>query len=347
MAVRADWLEAPDDDVLELGPWRPPRWAAAILVVVALVAVAVAVVTRPRSPHHPPRAVVPSPVATTIPQTAVTVDGSTYVALVGGRLVARDLRSDDVRGSAFPPPVDGTGRIALLVDPSRAVLWAVTINAVPATLSEYRLPGLAEVRRVFWPPIVLAAAALAGHLYVTTSVGVADLAPGSSSPRRIPGLYGAVGPIVADPARHRIIAMDLGYPTDMWSYRPGGVPEESHTQLRLSDGTAAVVGDQLWIGGHQDERPVLWRLDPSSLAPVVAAWLPGGADARVVAVAAGSRVLWLRTSDDEDSLYCVDAERGAILQTWRVRGTVDSVAGQAYVDTPDGVRPLPLAGCPG
>jgi hypothetical protein len=46
-------------------------------------------------------------------------------------------------------------------------------------------------------------------------------------------------------------------------------------------------------------------------------------------------------------LYCVDAARGAILQTWRVRGAVDSVAGLAYVDTPDGVAPLPLTSCPG
>jgi hypothetical protein len=346
MAVRADWLESPDDDVLELRPWRPRRRPAAVLVVGALVVAVVAVVSRAHSPHHPARAVVP-PVATTISQTAVTFDRSTYVALVDGHLVARDLGSDHVRGSALAPPVDETGRIALLVDPSRALLWAVTINAVPATLSEYRLPDLAPVRRVVWPPIVLAAAALAGHLYVTTSVGVADLAPLSSTPRPIPGLYGAVGPIIADPARHRIVAMDLGYPTDMWTYRPGAVPQESHTQLRLADETLEVVGDRIWVGGHQDERPVLWRLDPSSLAPVVKASLPGGFRARVVVVAAGSRVLWLRASEDQESLYCVDAGRGAILQSWRVRGTVDSVTGWAYVDTPDGVQSLHLAGCPG
>ncbi|MDT4971543.1 MAG: hypothetical protein QOG22_1686, partial [Pseudonocardiales bacterium] len=61
----------------------------------------------------------------------------------------------------------------------------------------------------------------------------------------------------------------------------------------------------------------------------------------------GDRVLWLRTSDDQRSLYCVDAVRGVILQTWRVRGTVDSGADLAYVDTLDGVQPLHLARCPG
>jgi outer membrane protein assembly factor BamB len=347
MAVRADWLEAPDDDVLELRPWRPPRWLTAVLVVGALVAVTGTVVTRAHSRHHPPRALMPSPVATTFPQTAVAFGGAMYVALVDGKLVARALGSGQVQGSALAPAVDGKGRIALLVDPSQALLWAVTIDAVPAILSEYQLPGLAPVRRVVWPPIVLAAAALAGHLYVTTSVGVADLAPGSSTPQPVPGLYGAVGPITTDLARHRIIAMDLGYPTDVWTYRPGGVPQESRTQLRLADETLEVSGDRIWVGGHQDDRPVLWRLDPTSLAPIVTARPPGGFGARVVVVAAGDRVLWLRTSDDQRSLYCVDAVRGVILQTWRVRGTVDSVADLAYVDTPDGVQPLHLARCPG
>ncbi len=182
---------------------------------------------------------------------------------------------------------------------------------------------------------------------MTTSVGVADLAPGSSTPRAIPGLSGAVGPIIADPARHRVIAMDRGYPTDMWSYRPGDGPQESHTQLRLADGTVQVAGDRIWVGGHQDEQPVLWRLDPSSFAPVVMVRLPGGSRTRVVVVAAGSRVLWLRTSDDQDGLYCADARRGAILQTWAARGTVASVAGLAYVASPDGVSALSLAACPG
>jgi hypothetical protein len=133
----------------------------------------------------------------------------------------------------------------------------------------------------------------------------------------------------------------------MWTYRPGGAPQKSHTQLRLADGSVEVAGDQIWIAGHQDERPVLWRLDPSSLAPVVKAQLPDSVRTRAVVVAAGSRVLWLRALDDQDSLYCVDATGGAVLQTWRVRGAVDSVAGQARVDTPDGVAPLHLSGCPG
>jgi outer membrane protein assembly factor BamB len=349
VGVQADWLEAPDDDVLDLRPWRPPRWPTVVLVVGALVAVAVAVLTRAHGQHHPARAALPSasPVATTIAQTAVVSDGSTYVVLVDGQLVARDLSSGHLRGSAPLPSGDRTRGIALFVDPSRALLWAVNIGAVPATLSEYRLPDLAAMRQVVWPPIVLAAAAFAGHLYVTTSVGVADLGPDSTIPRPIPGLSGAVGPITADPARHRIIALDLGYPTDMWTYRPGGAPQKSHTQLRLADGSVEVAGDQIWIAGHQDERPVLWRLDPSSLAPVVKAQLPDSVRTRAVVVAAGSRVLWLRALDDQDSLYCVDATGGAVLQTWRVRGAVDSVAGQARVDTPDGVAPLHLSGCPG
>ena len=349
VGVQADWLEAADDEVLDLRPWRPSRGPAAVLVVAALVAVAVAVLTRGHGPHQPTSAALPpaSPVATTIAQTATIADGSTYVALVGGQLVARDFRSDRVLGSARLPRLDGAGEVALLVDPSRDVLWAVNIGAVPSTFSQYRLPDLAAVRRVTWLPLVLAAAAIAGHLYVTTSVGVADLAPESTVPQLVPGLAGAVGPIVADPARHRVIAMDLGYPTDVWTYRPGGAPQKSQSQLRLAEGTVAVAGGQIWVAGHQDEKPVLWRLDPSSLDPVVRARLPNAFPDRAVVVAAGSRVIWLRLLNGQDGLYCMDATRGAILQTWRIHGAVESVAGQAQVDTPDGVRSLRLSGCPG
>jgi hypothetical protein len=340
-------MEGSDDDVLELRPSRT-RWWVGGLVVALVVAATVGALVRnghDRGAPHPLPST--SPVARSVRQTAVVVSGGTAVVLTHGRLQSQDVRTGRVLGQAPAPPAGPAAVIELAADPAAGLLWAVTANSVPARMAAYRLPGMQLVRRLSWPRLVATVAAMAGHLYVSTALGVADLAPGAARPVTVPGLYGAVGPVVADPARHRIIATDLGYPTDVWSVRPGGAPRQSPRPLRIADGTLAVVGGRIWIAGHDKERPVLWRLDPATLSPAHRARPDGRLGARVVLVAAGSAVLWLRGSDDLDGLYCADASGGTVRQSWRVRGAVDSVSGTAYADTADGLRTLTLTGCAG
>ncbi|HEX3337095.1 MAG TPA: hypothetical protein VHS54_11590 [Jatrophihabitans sp.] len=342
-----DRLGPADDDVLELGPARG-RGRVGLVLVAAVVTVAAGILVRHGEGHRAPQPVTSAaPVAAAVPHTAVLIDGRSVVVLVHGRLRVQERASGRLLGQTRAPDPGTAGTVELVTDPDTGLLWAVTANSVPTRIAAYRLPSLRLVRQVSWVRLVVSAAAVAGHLYVSTSVGVADLAPGAATPEPVPGLYGAVGPLVVDRSRHRIIAADLGYPTDVWSYRPGAVPQASSAPLRIADATLAVVGNRIWIAGHQGERAVLWRLDPATLAVVDRARPVSGPRARLALVAAGADVIWLRGSNDADRLFCADADRGALLQAWRVRGSVDSTSGLAYADTADGLRALALAGCPG
>jgi outer membrane protein assembly factor BamB len=348
--AQVDRLDAADDDVLDLRSGRAPRWVTA-LASVAVVALVLGLIAHQRNGGRPPAPALPSPtvspVARTVPHTAMTFIGSTFVALVDGRLRAQDVRTGRVLGSAPAPDPGSAGSVQLLAEPSGGLLWVVTVNSVPTRVRVYALPGLRLVRRVTWTTLAVSAAALAGHLYLSTSVGVADLAPGDVVPRPVVGLYGAVGPLVADPARHRIIAADFGFPTEIWSYRPGTGARQASSSLPISDGTLAVADGRVWIAGGRGARPALWRLDPVSLRPVSRSPLPASVGARAVLVGTGAATVWVRPAADLNLLLCADAGRGVVVQSWRVGGAVASSRGIAYADTPEGPRPLTLISCSG
>jgi hypothetical protein len=213
---------------------------------------------------------------------------------------------------------------------------------------EFDARTLHRLRDVHWDQTVQSAAAYLGHLYVSTDRGVADLAPGSSVPNFIGGLYGAVGPIDVDPTRHRLVLLDLGYPTDVWTYRPGHEPVEASQPLAFGRGTIAVVDGAIWVGGYAASgAAVLERLDPMSLRPVAQSPIADEFGPGAVIVAAGSHVLWLRSGNGGDALVCADSRRARVEQNLDVGGEVGSSSAGALIATDSGVIAPLLRGCQG
>jgi hypothetical protein len=246
---------------------------------------------------------------------------------------------------AFGTPVSEP---RVTVDPVSGAVWVVLEKSRPSLLVRVSAGIFRILRVVHWMTAVNGAAAYAGHLYLSTGLGVADLAPRASRPRPLTGLAGAVGPVVADPSRHRLIAMDLGNPTDLWTFAPGTAPAKAPRPLPLNAATMAVVGPAIWVLGYVGDRAVLGRLDPETLRQTTRVQLPAHLSTRAVLLPGGDRALWLSGPLAGDRLVCADARTGAALQTWQIQG-VDSVApwrGSALVSAGGLSRTIHLRGCP-
>lgn len=263
------------------------------------------------------------------------------LTLVAGTAVLRRAPIDDV-----PLPADSEPRLA--VDPAARRIWIVVSAAAPSELIEYDTASLERIRRVTWGVLVHGAVAYQDHLYLATDLGVADLAPGARAPRLLAGLGAPDGPIALDATRGRLIVMNLGYPTRVWTYRPGQYPIRAGVALPFGGGTIAVVGDAIWVGGFTDRRAVLDRLDPATLRPTRrAAADPFGPGA--VILAGGETVLWVRPGNGTDVLACVNARTGRIEQRWHIRDlvAVASRRGAALVGTRRLAYAPILANCTG
>lgn len=244
---------------------------------------------------------------------------------------------------------DGTPRLA--VDAAAHRIWIVVTKAPTSRMVEFDERTLTKLRDITWRQLVQSAVAYAGHLYVQNDFGVADLAPGASRPHFIPGLGGAVGPVAVDPTRHRLIAIDLGYPTDIWTYRPGQRPVEAVRPLNFSEGTLAVADGAIWVGGFvgPGHGAVLEQLDPQTLRPV------RRADARLfapraVVIGSGAHVLWVQPGVvGSDRLACVGARTGRIEQRWRLPSVTAVTSGPdgALAVASRAVVGLIMAGCQG
>lgn len=340
-----------DDEVMTSGGL--PRWAA---VVAALVAVALAATLVQRSLSGGKHTAVSRPTATaTRPATPPATVAFDLAATPQGTWLLQTHTLAQVSGTRVTRSVALRGLVVparsvpmLAVDSAANRVWVVLTNAAPARMIEFDATTLHRVRDVTWARLVQDAAAVGDYLYLSTGFGVAGLAPGAAHPHFVGGLAGATGPMVVDAARNRIIAMDLGYPTDIWSAQPGRRPFEAAMPVSLRRGTVAVVGNSIWVAGYGDHGALLLRLNPATLEPAQnAPALRFGSGA--VLVGTGSKVLWLRSGDGGNELACVNATTGRVEQTWRVDNVnaVSSDRSGALVATPSGVLGLVLSGCTG
>jgi hypothetical protein len=345
-----------DDEVLSGGGL--PRWIG-WLAALSVFAVALSVTIanggdKPTTPQagQTPTPALPSPTATPVFGAGEALDVTTgptgtwvlegaALATVGGRRVARSISLDGLKLTA-----DSSPRLAVDVPAHR--IWIVVANATPTRMVEFDQTTLQRIRQVTWRQLVYGAVAYRGHLYLSTGRGVADLAPDASVPRYVGGLGGAVGPIAVDLTRGRLIVMDLGYPTDIWAYRPGSRPFEVAVPLRFGKGSLAIVNGAIWVGGFGDHGAVLDRLDPATLQPIVrtrpAEFGPGA-----VVTGAGARVLWVLAGGGSGALACVSATTGRVEQRWRL-ASINAVASDAMgglVATSNGLLGLILSGCQG
>jgi hypothetical protein len=278
----------------------------------------------------------------------VAVDGKSRWVLKRDSLAslgdARVGRRVSLTGLHFP--ADSAPRLA--VDTVEHRIWVVIGNAAPSRMIEYDEATLHRLRDITWPRLILDAVAYAGRLYLTTDYGTAELASGWRAPRLVGGLGGATGPVVVDPSRHRLIAIDLGYPTNVWTIRPGHRPVEATTLLDINRGSLAVVDGAIWVGGYLASGAVLERLDPRTFRPVLRT-RPRLFDPGAVVIAGGARVLWVGSGSDSALLGCVSATSGRVEERWElpaVRGVVSNRHG-ALVATEGGVLGLIEDRCEG
>ena len=345
-----------DDELIAAD--RAPRWVrwAALSIAGALAAVLAGVLV---SRHHGTPTTQPNPQPTSSIVARPAAPPDTAVAETGDvrwELQRRNLSAETVVGPghfarifSLPRPFAASGgKPMVTVDPVTGLAWIVLADRRPALLVQVSL-GLARIVRVVpWGTAVIGAAAYAGHLYLSTGQGVADLAPHAAHPRRVSGLAEATGPVVVDPSRHRLIAIDLGPPTRLWTFGPHAAAVGVPGSLPLREATTAVVDGAIWILGRAGDGAVLERLDPATLRPVARPRLPVRLSEGSVLIGGSGRALWLSGPLPSDYLICADAETGAALQTWPMPG-VGSVAarhGRALLAVGSRFREIKLGRCP-
>ncbi len=326
------------EDLLDAGArWRPPRWLWLGAAIALLVGIGVLAANR-HDPSRTARAVAPTPHrptgVTQLPDVPATGPSARDVVMFGADtwvLGASTLQVVDEAGNRRTIQLSAAelagigGTSALVPDPVKARVWLVGGGARSSRIIEFDAATLRRIRDVGWHETVDHAAVLDGHLFLSSEDGVADLAPAALRPRFIPGLLGAVGPIAADLTRDRLVILDLGFPTAVWTYRPGEMPVEAPHFLRFTDGTVEVVDGAIWVGGVGPAGAVLVRLDPHALTPIAASPVTAALGAGAHMVAAGSRVLWVRSTREGEKLWCVDARTGIARQSWNdVPGPVAS-----------------------
>jgi hypothetical protein len=344
-----------DEDMVEFGSRRVPRWV--VIVACALAALAVVSVVAGRSQ---PKQVAVADAPNTLP---VTVGQFGAALKFGGGppdaidvLIAGDqlfvLRANGINRLALPAArvADSvrlnrhdTATSRLFYDAADNRLWLVEQGVRPAQLLELDAATLRVTRRVSADLTVRGAAAMFGHLYLASADGLSDLAPGARAPIRMAALAGSVTAVAADPARRRILVLDESSPVAV-SVMSAGRVTARRIFGHLNRGSIAVVGDDIWVGGSGDYGAVMARLDPMTLAPLQTS--PVALEANAVVVSPGARDLWVSASGT--GLWCLDARTGSVLVQWPTASVpVASRGGAAYVLTGGSVLPLALNGCAG
>ena len=275
-AVRS-YAPAEDDDLLEIGPRRrPSRWLSLAVVIVLAAAVGTQIALRRHTAHHPAAASVTAP-APASHTTSVPLPGSSPApldiaavgprvwALQGGALTLIDELHIRHTIRLTGGELQDVGSTAgLFVDSASNGIWVIGEHARSGRMIEFDSETLARIRDIRWSQPVNNAAVLDGHLLLATDAGVADLAPDARVPRLVSGLLGAIGPIAVDRRRDRLIILDLGYPTTVWTYRPGTNPVQSSFNLPFANGTVQVASGAIWVGGFGGSGAVLDRLDSAA-----------------------------------------------------------------------------------
>jgi hypothetical protein len=352
-------------DVLEYGRRRrPPRWVwlvAAALVVALVVAVAVfrhgsRHLRAAKRPSTSVSVAAPPPVGSALPlaSPSAALDvwasaGEVWVLQPGRLTLLDDLTSLRAAGSFTLGRADPDSRTVMVVDPAFGVLWVVVEGGTASRVLEFNAFTLDESRELTLPKIS-GAAALRGHLYLTSGVRLIDI-PWGAAPHTVATAPAgtSLGSIAADPTRSQLLLIDYGSPTHLWIWQPGHALTLTTAPLAFAKGTIAVAHGQVWVAGYGQSGAALLHLAASAndLTPVDISPLSGGLGPGALVVASGQQVLWVRSGAGGDDLWCIDADTGRDLQHWNLDGAVTSTAGTAVIATSSGARPLHLSGCPG
>ncbi|HZC53993.1 MAG TPA: hypothetical protein VE441_16065 [Mycobacterium sp.] len=361
---------ASGEELLEVGRrQRVPRWFWAVATAAAAVVVASVAVTRGGSDHHgrvPPspstsRAVlnVPPPVAPALDPPLDVGTGAVLDAVAFGqhtwvlhpdRITGLSIAAGRNKSVAVPrlgsSTVNGSWRLVL--DATTARLWVVLEGTERGRALEYTLWTLTRIRDLRLPRIN-GAAAMDGHLYLTSDRQLIDVRP-RAAVHAVPirGVTGALGPIAADPARSRLLVLDYSAATHLWIYSPDRIRVRKATTLPFTKASIAVTEQAIWVGGFSRTKAMLWQLDIPSLTPSGKSPLSSELGPGAVLLAAGDRDVWV-ASGGGPGLWCVDAKTGRKEQHWTLAPTVITTDQHRVIAVADGQAvPLHLrGGCTG
>lgn len=349
------------------------RLGAAVCAVAVVVAVAIVIGTGPADHRTARPGVAPS--ASTIEpaqdSTSTTINLSAYdfgandvavtrdaaYVLVGTapmRLLELDPTTGKVLHAAYGPS-DTDGGLIIDTGGGSVFVWSAA-----GELREYDARSLAQTNIIYDVGLptgtqIFSAVAIDGQAWFATDQGLfAVVGSGNKAvATKVPGLSGVFG-LAADPAHHRVIvgATAADGTAALGQTQIDAVDLMTKTvtlggQVNVGKEGIAVVNGQVWVGGYGETAwPRLIELDANlqpKTMPAVNSLLGPGA-----IVWPGEGVLWVRHGGDE-TLDCVDARDGAVLQTWSsVQGPVSSVPGVAYAANNGSLLRLTLnAACPG
>jgi hypothetical protein len=263
---------------------------------------------------------------------------------------ALDLTTDRASWSVNVGAVPFTALpfLHLVADPSGARLWVVSEGSEPAPIRVIDTARPARGPDVAVPATIYNTAVLGGHLYLATSAGVLDVAPGASHAAALNGRTDLVTAIAADPARGRLLALDATSPVHVLAVTPGAGVRAAATLPSVGVSSIAVVAGSIWLGGYSDTGSVVVRLAPDSLTPVDVSPVSGlaGPGTRVVA---GQTDLFVTSGVAPAAQgWCVDGRSGSVLTAWTgLAGAPSSAGGRVYVLTDSGVRAAAHGACDG
>ncbi len=367
-------VQAGDDDVVEFSPTRVPAWIG-WLGAVAVAAGLIVLITSQGAPKQPVAPALPEPGSVVasgpVPAPLTTglgvplslgraevydavLSGGAFYFVQDGELseitpIYRAAPTYARTKQIFLPSLDeATPSARLVLDAGQHRLWVVVEDVPGGAIVEVDAEGLRPLAHWTWREPVGEAAALGGHLYLSTPSGVVDIAPGAAQPAPIAALRGYGGSIVADPRRGRVLVLSHAPNSHVRVLRPDGTVSRAPGVLPFAKGTMGVTADGvIWAAGFGDHGAELVRLDPARLAATTVSPLAKDLGPGAVIVAGGDRSVWVRDGGSIGPLWCVDARSGAGMRQWDVPGTVTSQRGRAYVTTDTLVRPLVLHGCAG
>jgi hypothetical protein len=361
-----------DDEVVGEGPRRIPRWAVWTAGVAAVGGLVVALAARgapdhPTAPPGPAESWTPVAVGSVPPEAGVgealrlgpaqaydvAVGGGRLYVLQNGVVVATDPAPASEARTAPPrratlPRIPAPASARLVLDAQQQRLWVVVEDVPDGMVVELDARSLRQLGHTTWDAPIGAAAALDGHLYLSTTEGIADVGPGAAHPVLVAGLRGHSGPIVADTRRNRLLVAGAAPFSHVLILRPGEGVTTATGVIPFAKPTLGITsGGHIWAGGFGDRGAQLVRLDPHQLSPTSLSPLSAQLDPGAIIVAAGDRSIWVRATESTGPLWCVDASSGRDAQEWNVSGPVTSRTGSAFAATGTAARSLTLEGCPG
>lgn len=217
--------------------------------------------------------------------------------------------------------MNGTWRLVL--DATADRLWAVLEGTRHGRALEYRLWTLTFVRELALPSVD-GAAAMDGHLYMTSDKRLIDVGPRAAIHAiPVPGVRGApgtLGPITADPARSRVLLLDYSARTHIWIYHPDRNRIRLASALPVTKASIAVTDHAIWIGGFGRTGAILWRLTDGSLRRQRVSPLGGELGPGAVLLGGGAQDVWVG-SGGGPGLWCVDGRTGTREQHWGLTPT--------------------------